>query len=215
MILDHYPSEENKIKEFLIYLGINKFEWSNIPFVHKLYDIISYFGIDEVVGSTNEDMYMSTEDVIDFINHQFPGTFNKEDVLLKEGLNLQKKQPVSDEEMWKLIDTIGWGTRTYDYNKVQHWLHDNYREEKIDEFHTWVNDKVEELKEDLEIYAEPNNVSDYYDIGGDDSFDDLASEIVGRGKEYYQKVQQNSDIAAELGKSGEYQENFQYCFQPL
>lgn len=107
------------------------------------------------------------------------------------------------DNFWSLVNEIGWGTKTTDYESVESFLMNKYSWEQCEEFrmiaHNFQND----------LYKSCFSVVKSL---GDDSFNDLLYHIVGLGHEEYQKVLKKPSLANERAIKYDFKESFIYCF---
>lgn len=115
------------------------------------------------------------------------------------------------KKMWKIIFDIGWGVRTIDYNQIKKYLNDNYTEFEIKRMKNFIVYKRKELQDRIRKYEKDTRTK--VNRGGDDSFWDLCAHIVGLGKERYNSVMNNPEIAKDISMNLMYMENFEYAFR--
>jgi len=115
---------------------------------------------------------------------------------------------------WNLVEEIGWKKGVNDnYKSIRTHLTFKYKK----------NQNIpKEMLSVLEIYHREMLESIYeawlkcspsvlFGMGGQRG-DDLISEIIGRGREYYNEVLRDPMIAAKMYKENDYAESFRYCF---
>lgn len=115
-------------------------------------------------------------------------------------------------DYWKIIEFANWGKRT-DYKKIGKEMFSVFKPEIIKETEEFYREKLSELKDILKNHAEKKtgNRHGYYTVS-DDGFWDLRAHIIGLGKEYYNQVLENPELAKELADNRGYVENFGYIF---
>ena len=140
--------------------------------------------------------------------------FNKQlDVLLNEYVRQEPKffRKRTDNELWKIITDLGWGTKTVDYRKLNDRLHSDY-EIYFHELSEFVQKRRAEVKNALNEYQRKNTKNiNFYGLG-DDGFWDLTAHIVGLGVKKYKEVINNPLIAKKMADDRDFKENFQYIF---
>lgn len=126
---------------------------------------------------------------------------------------------IEDYEFWKVVDDLGWATKTFDYEKLnQQLIESKYNMRSLIEI--FYRYKVI-LKSTIFQWENITNTR----LGiGDDSFDDLVSHIIGLGQEEYERVMANPELAYDRAKwardpkndrkqSSGYIESFAYVFK--
>lgn len=113
------------------------------------------------------------------------------------------------DTFWKLVDEIGWGTKTTDKNKIKRTLNYEYNREFIEAMRNIAVRQRRALATIMDEFAlkETGSISSYWGVS-DDGFWDLTAHIVGLGKEVYDFICKNPIYA----KTIKYQENFEYIF---
>lgn len=119
---------------------------------------------------------------------------------------------IEEYEFWKIVESLGWGTKTTDYKAINQQLIDSGYDLNC-LYKIFAKFKVE-LKHKISQWEQATGLS--CDIG-DDSFDDLASHIIGLGRKAYWSAINNPKLAYERAhnpyKSEEgYTESFAYIF---
>lgn len=117
---------------------------------------------------------------------------------------------MTDQEGWQLIQTIGWGTKTTDYDAIAKEMFSNLGTEKANQLSVFVSDRVNELGVAVDNYERENNIS--LEVGSDDGFSDLRYHIVGMGQKEFVKCMGNPLKMQERYKKNQYKESFAYAF---
>jgi hypothetical protein len=116
----------------------------------------------------------------------------------------------SESKAWALIDKIGWGKKTTDYQAVQESLVEEYDYEDMKAFRGAVRNLYDRLAEAIRSYVEDLRYEDKehnLPYGGDDSFSDMVHHAIGLGKKYYEKVLADPASLEDL----KVKESFAYC----
>lgn len=113
------------------------------------------------------------------------------------------KAALSEGEFWRIVDQIGWGTKTTDYKKIKKALMTKFSPEEAEEF--------SDMKSMFEgkLYQRLKQKTDIW-LGGD-SGSDFIAHIVGLGKDEYEKVMQHPTYAEERYNRGDFVESFDYA----
>lgn len=130
---------------------------------------------------------------------------------LEKLLEIKKKHFIV--KMWGIIDELGWGIKSTDYNSMGIYLDRNYPDRIIIQLREFVRDKRKEIIKTLLDHAElkTGNKYSYYPVG-DDGFWDLTAHIVGLGKYWFDKITNDPEIAYDIASNHMHKENFQYVF---
>lgn len=88
---------------------------------------------------------------------------------------------------WKIIEEIGWGTKTTDYKAIKNKLMRTYSPEDMKKFYDSVSALTNRLSKAVDAYTEENKRHNL-PYGGDDSYSDMLYHAVGMGKNYYDKA---------------------------
>lgn len=116
---------------------------------------------------------------------------------------------MNDAECWKLIDELGWGTKTTDFMAIARRLYgvfDPNRKELWD----FVKKRWYELENRVECWEEENR---HLEIGSGDGMSDLFYHVIGLGKEEFEKCMKSPRRLEVRHNTGGYKECFAYCFQ--
>jgi hypothetical protein len=107
---------------------------------------------------------------------------------------------------WKNIEELEW-TTDHDYKRISQYLKDNFTIEESLELAEFVNNKADDLQNRFHNswLAEPGIAV------SDDGWDDLTSEVVGRGEDFYKNI--TEEKLQEMAINLDYHENFRYSFQ--
>ena len=121
---------------------------------------------------------------------------------------------LSQTPWWDLIDELGWGTATTDYNQIRDDLISRLSLDEAVEFRRFI-DRAMNL-----LYREITDWEEYDDTPtvpcSCDSFSDLRSHVVGLGKKEFSSVMKNPLLAynrsmAKYGTKEGYEESFLYA----
>ncbi len=115
-----------------------------------------------------------------------------------------------EDEYWQQIEKLEWHTDSFisdgDYERIKQQLIDNFTPSEIKQLDVFVHSKVNELNQRFhdDWLGNPG-------IGvSDDGWSDLRSEVVGRGKEFYENI--TVEKLQEMADNNDYNESFSYCF---
>lgn len=112
-----------------------------------------------------------------------------------------------NKDFWEIVDKLGWGRKSTDYNELGKKLM-LFIEEKSDINRLRTISK-QKRKTIADIIDNTNlNLNLWW--GGDDSFWDFTAHIVGMGKDFFARVINDPTTIDEIGKN--YVENFEYLF---
>jgi len=133
----------------------------------------------------------------------------------KKVLEFLRKQK-NEDMCWYMIDCIGWGTKSTDYEKLRDQLHEYFCPEDIKDLKEFVNDRRKELVKRLGEFVDMHDMLDSdkrtFWGTGDDSFWDLTAHIVGLGKRAWELAMYNPNCVKKRADVHDYKENFQYIF---
>lgn len=121
---------------------------------------------------------------------------------------------MSESQFWKIVDGLGWGTRTTDYDAIKQLLMQRLSAQQSEEMRTTFARLREQLRGAMTDRAAGMSI-DMWNLG-DDSFDDLISHIIGLGQREYERVLRDPQRAmprARLGAHGPrsgFTESFSY-----
>lgn len=111
-------------------------------------------------------------------------------------------------KFWKLVDEIGWGTKTVDYNNVRAGLIKKLTASQSKELTSTFNELSTTLTKAIETWEKAHGerlpVSD-------DGFSDLRAHIIGLGKTVYEAVLKDPELAMRRANERQYKESFSYC----
>jgi len=119
-----------------------------------------------------------------------------------------------EDKMWAMIFDIGWGIKSLDYKFIRKNLLDRYLDKDLLRLKEFVKYKRKELCKILTEYEIKIRIKNYFRVS-DDGFWDLTAHIVGLGKERYDSIIENPEIAQEISINYMYKENFQYIFNKI
>lgn len=117
-------------------------------------------------------------------------------------------QASNPRQIWSIIDAIGWGTITTDYDSIKLALSKVYNKRKIESIGNRVRKIRKHLASSITDYEAKNQIENLFNEG-DDGFWDVTAHIVGLGKDAYNRAMK--DPSQFVG--GDYEENFEYSFQ--
>jgi hypothetical protein len=121
---------------------------------------------------------------------------------------------LSQVKWWDLVDELGWGTATTDYDQIRDALISRLSLDEAVEFRRFI-DRAMNL-----LHSEITDWEEYDDTPtvpcSDDSFSDLRAHIVGLGKKEFSSVMENPLFAynramAKYGTKEGYKESFLYA----
>jgi len=116
-----------------------------------------------------------------------------------------------DNQMWRVIDEIGWSTKTVDYEMVVVYLQSKYSREFLERFEKFVVDKYKKINKLLNAYSRKKNNGDLgYFLTSDDGFMDLTYHIIGLGQKEYEAVLKNPERARKRAEKDDFVECFGY-----
>lgn len=119
-------------------------------------------------------------------------------------------------EFWQVVDDIGWGSSRgaripkgphaglMDVLGIQRILRADCTELQLEGFALLASTLVRDLREQPTDLHLP--LSDF-------ALDDLLSHVVGLGEAEYEACRQDPQRLIDRAASGEYEENFRYCFE--
>jgi hypothetical protein len=109
---------------------------------------------------------------------------------------------MNEQEFWALVEDIGWGTKTTDFNTVQKRLLKELTPEQMeaasDHFRTFKMQLYDVAEEDIQHVS-------------DDGLSDLLSHIVGLGKEEFEACLKDFNRIQARACNRLYTESFSYC----
>ena len=114
---------------------------------------------------------------------------------------------LNEDELWNAVDSLNWDV-DHNYERISKKLQE-LDQETAYQIYEFVCEKVGELQSRFEDdwLGEPG-------IGvSDDSWSDLTNEVVGRGREFYEKI--DVECLQDMADHNDYYENFSYSFQFL
>ena len=112
---------------------------------------------------------------------------------------------------WKLVEKIGWVTKTVNYASVRENFIKNYSKLTLRIFCEQYKNYYDELINAIKDYNKNNNESVPY--SGRDAHWDTLAHIVGLGYEEYMRNINNPKHVEERCDNSDYVENFSYCFR--
>ena len=110
-----------------------------------------------------------------------------------------------EDKYWQQIEELEW-SKDGDYKRIEEYIKNNYSYSSARQLDNFVDSKVIELGKRFynDWLGDPG-------IGvSDDGWSDLRSEVVGRGKEFYENI--TVEKLQEMADSNDYNESFVYCF---
>ena len=122
-------------------------------------------------------------------------------------------------EFWEMVDVADWNsfiekyndeTRTIQYkdilNDARYRLYIKYSFDELNEFAMEYNKIYEQFRNYFKSIWIDNNLM------SEDSYSDLISSIIGRGKEFAKNIILNTEVFMRMAKTEDYAENFCYLF---
>jgi hypothetical protein len=123
---------------------------------------------------------------------------------LDDLLGKAKLAPEDADWFWSITEPFGWGTKTTDNDAIEAALMRTLSADEADR----LSGVFGKLKYALDkLLGKRTDI----DVGGDDSWDDFLSHIVGLGRAEYEAVLADPMLAVERGNKGKYTESFAYC----
>jgi hypothetical protein len=100
---------------------------------------------------------------------------------------------------WALIEHLGWGKKTTEYNDIKDTLMTTYTKEEVNGLRNFIKGKVALLSESVDRFVEKNpEAREKLPYGGDDSFGDMVYHAIGLGKETYESALKDPMTLAKL-----------------
>lgn len=124
---------------------------------------------------------------------------------------------MSESDFWKIVDEVGWGTKTTDYHAVKGVLLRNLSPNQAASFATMesiLHNKLDKalVKFEADGDKDKSQRGNPNSIGlGDDSYGDLIAHIIGLGEKEYEAVLKKPALAQERVRKGDFKESFEYC----
>ena len=118
---------------------------------------------------------------------------------------MAKEKPLTDDEMWKLIDDCNWAG-DHDYERIRKELRAKLTKSQRKQLAEFADSKQEYIQKVFNSawLGEPGiEVSD-------DGWSDLTAEVVGRGRKFYAKITVKK--LRDMVENDTYRENFMYVF---
>jgi hypothetical protein len=113
-----------------------------------------------------------------------------------------------EPEFWKLVDDLGWGTKTTDYKALKKRLVRNMSPNQAAAFSTTLATLRGKLYKVVEQWEDEHDSQ----IGlGDDGFGDLLHHIIGLGKREYYAALRNPALAHARALKNDFTESFSYA----
>lgn len=110
-------------------------------------------------------------------------------------------------DFWSIVDAIGWGSITENYDLIKSCLLEVFTKEQILKIHEKAIAARKILDKRVAKYEEENNIDNLFGTGDDGRWDVLAH-IVGLGKDTYNDAMENPGRYSKIKSS----ENFEYSF---
>lgn len=111
-----------------------------------------------------------------------------------------------EDQYWKQIEELEW-SKDHDYKRIEQYLTDNLGVVKSSELANFVAD----MQDDLMARFYNDWLGDPGIEVGDDGWNDLTAEVVGRGKKFYKSI--TVPKLQKMAINRDYHENFCYSFQ--
>tara|TARA_R110000772_G_scaffold63815_2_gene142725 strand:- start:277 stop:639 length:363 start_codon:yes stop_codon:yes gene_type:complete len=109
------------------------------------------------------------------------------------------------DRLWNRIEELNWAS-DHDIDRVEEYIKNRYSFSSARELAEFADSKVIELCQKYE--------DAWLGVPGiacsDDSWSDLAYEVVGRGREFFETI--TASKLREMANTNDYQESFGYCF---
>jgi len=116
---------------------------------------------------------------------------------------------VSLSDFWKLVDKIGWGTKTTDTDAIEKAIMLKYSPQEAAALGNIRSQLFDDLYDRLDRWGDAEDMS--FGVG-DDGFSDLINHIIGLGKREYDAVMKDPKRGWERAQKGTYTESFSYAF---
>jgi hypothetical protein len=130
----------------------------------------------------------------------------------RENQLTKKGKQMETATFWNIVEQIGWGTKTTDYDSIKARLMRTFTVEQVKEFRKVFDRMSGRLYNVLD--QDDNCRRDRGEGGyglGDDGFGDLVNHIVGLGEKEFHAVLENPELAYERAQRYDYSESFSYC----
>jgi hypothetical protein len=123
-----------------------------------------------------------------------------------------------EAEFWKIVDDLGWGTRTTDFKALKKQLLRNLSPNQAEGMRTTFAQlrgklyrTLTEWEEEGDTWMETGKHGNPRSFGlGDDSFGDFLAHIIGMGKREYAAALKNPQLALDRARKGAFEESFAY-----
>ena len=110
-------------------------------------------------------------------------------------------------DFWSIVESIGWGTETTDYEKVARMLYYSMTSEQAECFRREFENRKALLYEVCSASV--------VECISDDGLDDLFSHIIGLGEHEYNDVLSHPELANIRYAEDKYTESFAYCMPDM
>lgn len=115
---------------------------------------------------------------------------------------------------WDIVSECEWG-KDSDFDRIGNYLKIKYPKEVCQKLLDFCHKKESELIKVLNRYSLKKTGNKYAYFLQDDSGSDLRAHIIGLGREEYENVIKNPELARKRGDKNDYEENFFYSFHFL
>ena len=113
----------------------------------------------------------------------------------------------SETNFWAIVEGLGWGRRTTDYDAIQKDLMNRLSPQQAKKMRGIFDKKKGELSRAISQWERSND-----DLPvSDDGYSDLLAHIVGMGRKEFEKTLRNPELAYERAKKYDYKESFAYA----
>ena len=110
------------------------------------------------------------------------------------------------DRLWNRIEELNW-TSDGDYRRIEDFIKNRYSFSSARELAEFVNSRATELCQKYEdAWLGVPDLAPLWD----DSWSDLAYEVVGRGREFFETI--TASKLREMANTNDYHESFAYCF---
>lgn len=113
-----------------------------------------------------------------------------------------------DEWYWKIIDKIDYPSDD-NYNRISKLFHRMISFKALEEYDVKLLNSITGHKTSRLYSIVSKDITAYC---SSDSWDDLSSYIVSKGKDFFNEVKENPEIINQMLKDISYSESFNYCF---
>jgi len=115
---------------------------------------------------------------------------------------------MTNKRFWAIVEQIGWGTKTIDYEAIKAELLEVLSVTEAKEMQNKLHEKEEMIRNSLESWEEDTGRN----IGlGNDNIMDICAHIVGLGKREWEAAIKNPKIIRDRARANDFEESFSYA----